>query len=204
VSAIAEYERLRLVVADADGRLRAALDARSAAVSALEAAEAELTGHIAAVHAGEREADPDREDELHRAARAAGEHVSVRLRNFGGTSEAVLVDLKAEARVDGARQAVEVAEGELRSFVTERLGELAAERAAGRSGEVGRRAAAALSVAWSAVREWQDESAWWAGLCQVLDRPELMTSSPALPFEGLQPPPAGVERGPVPRELSGL
>jgi hypothetical protein len=200
-TALAEYEALQRAVVDAEARLREAHARRRDRVSALENAERALHEHIEAVHAGEAEPDPDVEDQLHRQAREAAEVVTVRIADFGGTSELKLVDLTAEARVTGAKRAMETAEAQLHEFAKQHVAELAAERAGGVSGEVGRTALAAAGAAWRAIREWEQEAGWWSELARTAQRPDLLQMLPENPLAGLKPTPAGVEYGPIPKGL---
>jgi hypothetical protein len=201
VSAVEEFERLEGVLAGAQARLREAHERRRDRPAALEQAEAALHEHIAAVHAGEAEPDPETEDRLHQAARDAGEAVSVRLVNYGQTSEAQLVDLVAEGRVVGAARAVELAEAELRAFAGARLTELAVELAKGPSAEVGREAVAALSVARRAGARWNEVYGRWATVMRWAGRADLLASAPENPFDLKPIDVDALQLGPTPGAL---
>ena len=201
MSAMEQFEQLEGELAGARERLRAASARRGDRVTALEAAEAALHEHVAAVHAGEREPDPDAEDRLHAAAREAGDVVSVRLLDYPGSPQLKLVDLKAEAEVAGAERAVEAAEAALREFAARHVNELAAELAAGPSAKVGAQAAGALAAAFRALAAWNLVYTRWTEVLRAAERVDLLKTAPVNPFAGMQPPPGDVERGPTPRSL---
>ncbi len=202
MSALERFAELEAEIEAARARLTQEQERRREAVQRLERAETALHEHIAGVVSGEREDDSERHDDLHRQAREAGEAVSVRVVNYGQTSEAQLVDVAAEARVAGAGRRLELAEAALRDFARARLAELAAELARGASAEVGREAFAAVSAARRASARWNEVYGRWAAVLRAADQVEALQSAPASPFGGLEPIDVDVlQLGPAPRGL---
>ena len=177
-SATEELEGLRGEVHEAQRRVTEAEAAALQGRRRLERARGPLLGYFEQLGAGEIEADPEEERRLRAAVTEAQQHVSTRpVLVDGATVDFTPVDDEAEARLEGARRALEDRRNELRSFAAERLGALLAERVPG-SLAVAERLRTALEALVAADASWSREIAGYRGLASLAGRDELAAELP--------------------------
>lgn len=187
-SAVDAYEDLWTLVVIAEANLDEARKAHDRQLAELAQHEEAIHEHIASAHERGEEPNEGELDRLHAAARAAGEHVTVRMVVYGaGQTEPKLVDTRAAARVEGCERALENARHELRTFVDEHEHEIAAERSASRGKAVAVLAQRAQAAVVEATRAWQEERAWRARMLAVVDKQADMMGEPDPPFQGFAP-----------------
>jgi hypothetical protein len=159
----------------------------------LTRAEEPLLDYHRAVGRGDQRPDDKLEDRLRAELADATGGLTMRPEQIpfgGGMSEVRLVgvDAAAEARLEGAKEALRDREGELKGYVGRHLGELAAERAP-RSQEIEQAANAVLTQARQINAEWERERSWWARVCVLAEREALLATLPHNPMAWLQEAP---------------
>jgi hypothetical protein len=173
-----QLEERRAAAHEAQQRVTEAEAAALQGRRRLERARGPLLGYFEQLGAGEIEADPEEERRLRAAVTEAQQHVSTRpVLVDGATVDFTPVDDEAEARLEGARRALEDRRNELRSFAAERLGDLLAERVP-ISLEVAERLRTALAHLLAADRSWSVEVGHYRGLASLAGRDELAAELP--------------------------
>jgi hypothetical protein len=183
-------------------------EARAALLESQRAREANRSITDLAMAHGEAivvETGVPREDELIEAVREAENGLSLRavtLPHGGGVSDVELrvVDEMAEARYEGAVEALQAAEDRLHQFAASHFAELEVERAP-RAGSAQRRVANALAEFRAATAEFEAERNWQTRLCNAAGRQDLIEDLPANPGAWLAEAPREVPP-PMPESLT--
>jgi len=177
-TATEQLEQHRAAVHEAQRRVTEAEAAALQGRRRLERARGPLLAYFEQLGAGEIEADPEEERRLRAAVAEAQSHVSTRpVLADGRTVDFTPVDDEAEARLEGARRALEDRRSELYVFAGERLGDLLAERVPG-SLAVAARLREALEALVAADGAWSREIAGYRGLASLAGRDELGAELP--------------------------
>jgi hypothetical protein len=158
-----------------------------------ELAQEPLLDYYRRVGAGEGE-DAELEQQLKAQLAEAQRGLTMRAAHFpygGGMGETklVAVDAAAEARLEGAREALRDREGQLAGYVGQHLGELAAERAPGAT-ELAERINVLLGQVRGLAGEWERERSTWARWCVLADREALIATVPDNPLRAASEMPA--------------
>lgn len=188
--ASARLAELRAAVEQAEARVREVEAERRRTMAELARAEAPLRDYWEEVGAGERDPDPGLERKLAAAVRdARATAVTVPIRSSTDPNRIIAVethDQAIEAKLAGARRALEERRRELREYLSGN-GELVAEWIA-EAAEV----RAACEERWAplaeALRDWQRLAVRWGPFLEAngIDRGEI----PAHPLAGLERDPA--------------
>lgn len=208
MSALTTLEQLRGEVGARRERVIELDEARTAGARSVERARAELLDFYRERERGGPPVDIDTatgnpmpvegetsEAELIESLRAAEGGLTMRaVSKPQGTGSAVLdvelevFDSRAEAMHTGAVEALNAAEKELRTFASANLAELAAERVE-RATTIRKAAVDAFTAARVAADAYEGERAWWTGVLNVAERPELIADLPDNPvaWVGLVP-----------------
>ena len=159
-------ERRRQDVTDAEARLRASR-------RAVQRVEQELGEYYAGLAAQERERDDELERRLLSEFRQASEATTLRQdvdRDGRVLPTLTVVDVKAEAELEGARRALQRAEDELAAYARSSVAELAAERLQPAE-EAARELAEALEALRKASAAYRRERSFWAALSRASGLP---------------------------------
>jgi len=177
-TATEQLEGLRAAVHEAQRRVTEAEAAALQGRRRLERARGPLLAYFEQLGAGEIEADPEEERRLRAAVTEAQSHVSTRpVLADGRTVDFTPVDDEAEARLEGARRALEDRQNELYAYAGENVGELLDARVPN-SLAVAARLREALEALVAADGEWSREIGHYRGLFALARRDELAAELP--------------------------
>lgn len=171
-------EELRSAAHRASLRVRQLEAAARSSGRALAAALEPLRAYEEAVGAGERDPDEDEERRLLDAVRQAEGAVTMRpVRSDGRVVSLEPVDERAEARLRGARRALEAAEADVSSFAAGALDRLVEERLE-QSRAVGREYVEAAARLRAADDAWGAERAYFATIARLAGREGELPTAP--------------------------
>ena len=170
-TATEELEGLRAAVHEAQRRVTEAEAAALQGRRRLERARGPLLAYFEQLGAGEIEADPEEERGLRAAVTEAQSHVSTRpVLVDGATVDFTPVDDEAEARLEGARRALEDRQNELYAYAGENVGALLDARVPN-SLAVAARLREALEALVAVDGEWSREIGAYRGLLALRSSP---------------------------------
>lgn len=202
-TATEELAALRERRAVAARRLREAEEEARRANATLQRAHQPVADYFVRVGRGEVEPDDAEVARLRAEVEAAHAFVGWKPaydRGTGRVTGTQPYDVRADAVLDGAREAHQEAVQAITQFAGSNFQALAAEQAA-RSGRVRELMAAAVEAMVEADQAWRDVESEWSTLLRFADQEHLSESMPASPLEDGPPRPGQRVPLPMPADL---